>query len=1038
MEYGYLSLVLHAHLPFIAKSEDTEDSLEERWLWEAITESYLPLLLVFEGLVEDSIDFRLTISVSPTLASMLNDPFLQARYRRALDRLVDLADKEKNRTKSDATFGPLARMYRDRFARVRDAFVNRYGGNVLNGFRRFEQLGKLDLMTTAATHAYLPLLSVNESSIRAQIQVGVEHHQRVFGRKAKGFWLPECGYFPGLDTFLREQDIRFTILETHGITRAGSRPRYGVYAPIYSPAGVAAFGRDPDSSRQVWSALEGYPGDYDYREFYRDIGHELDLDYIQPYILRNGRRVDTGIKYFRITSKNNHKQPYVPEWADRKADIHAEHFLAERRRHLERLTALMDRTPITVAPYDAELFGHWWFEGPQWLNCLFRKMARDQKVRLVTLPEYLDEFSTNQTAEPCMSSWGYKGFSEIWLNQKNHWIYPHLHAAAAMMEKMAASQPNPSGLVLRALNQAARELMLAQASDWTFMISTGVMEDYAASRSKNHLLQFHQLRQQIETDSIREEQLRALERTDNIFTELDLVRAFGARAAEVPIEAAAAPQPEEQSDEPARVAVSALHIVMICPEAVPFAKTGGLADMVSSLAVALEQLGQRVTIIMPAHRSVLKNGFEIEDTGSRIAVTIAGRSEEARVLRSALGRSIAVYFIRADRYFDRDPLYGNADGDYADNAERFAFFARAALEVLGAIDAADIVHAHDWQAALAIALLKARPERYPGLASVRTVFTVHNLGYQGLFSVHDWHVLDLEPALFSPKGLEFYGNINFLKSGLVFADALTTVSPAYAREIRTAEYGFGLEGVFQERAASVVGIMNGADYEVWNPVTDTFIAKPYTPDDPSGKRACKADLQAAFGLRPDPNPPLLGVVSRLASQKGFDLLQAAFNDLLRRDLQFVLLGIGEKQYQDYFRTAASRYAGKAAVRIAYEETLAHKIEAGADIFLMPSRYEPSGLTQLYSLKYGTIPIVRATGGLKDTIEEFDPANGTGNGFLFDSYEPSALLAAIDRALATFQNEHQWRTLMTNGMTADHSWSRSAREYLALYRRLMGE
>jgi len=1033
MEQGYLAIVLHAHLPYVRHPE-YEDSLEERWLYEAITETYLPLLLVLEKLVEDGVDFRLTFSVSPTLAAMLDDPFLQSRYLRSLERLIELAEKEEARTKADPSLHPLARMYRLLFLRVREAFVNRYAQNLLNGFRRFAELGKVDLMTTAATHGYLPVLSVNESAVRAQIRVGVEHHQRVFGRKPRGFWLPECGYYPGVDTLLREQEIGFTILETHGITRADHRPRYGVYAPIYCPSGLAVFARDPDCSRQVWSSVEGYPGDYDYREFYRDIGHDLDFDYIHPYIHRDGIRTDTGIKYFRITGKDNHKEPYVPEWAETKAESHAQHFLSERRKQLERLATLMDRKPIVVAPYDAELFGHWWFEGPRWLDYLIRKVAREQDtIRLVTLPEYQEEFPVNQTATPCMSSWGYKGFSQVWLNQNNHWIYPHLHAAAEMMEKMAAAHPRATGLTLRALNQAARELLLAQASDWTFMINEGTMREYATSRSKKHLLRFHRLRQQIENGVVDQEQLTLLESRDNLFAEMAPARAFQLRRAPLRTQVTESAQTEDNV-ETIRAAARPLHIVMVCPEIVPFAKTGGLADMVSSLAVALERLGQRVTLIMPAYRCVLTNGM-LRDTGIRITVSISGKDEEAQVLTVTLGRQISVYFIRADRYFDRDHLYTSAEGDYRDNAERFAFFARAALELLGDIDLPDILHAHDWQAALSIVLLKAQPERYPGLASIRTVFTVHNLGYQGLFSPGEWGLLGLDADIFSPQGLEFYGNINFLKGGLVFAEALTTVSPTYAREIRTSEGGFGLEGVLQQRAASLFGILNGADYEVWNPATDPFIAEPYTSDDPSGKRACKADLQAVFGLAPDPRIPLLGIVSRLVSQKGFDLITTVLDELLKRDLQFVLLGSGEKQYEDYFRSIAPRYAGKVGVRIAFEEVLTHKIEAGADMFLMPSRYEPSGLNQLYSLKYGTIPIVRVTGGLKDSIEEFDPETGKGNGFCFQSYDRSALLDAVDRALAAFHDENQWAALMKNAMTADYSWNRSASEYLNLYQRL---
>jgi len=402
------------------------------------------------------------------------------------------------------------------------------------------------------------------------------------------------------------------------------------------------------------------------------------------------------------------------------------------------------------------------------------------------------------------------------------------------------------------------------------------------------------------------------------------------------------------------------------------------------------------------------------------------------LLTATLGADTPVYFIQSDRYFDRPFLYGTPEGDYPDNAERFVFFTRGVLEVLRQLGPPHVVHAHDWQAALAIAFLKAQPELYPGLSSVRTVLTVHNLGYQGLFPSHQWGLVGLDQSLFTPRHLEFYGQINFLKAAIVFADALTTVSPTYSREIRAAEFGFGLEGILEARAASLVGILNGADYEIWNPQLDRFIARNYGPEDLSGKKACKTDLQRTFGLREDPEIPLVGAVSRLVSQKGFDLVERVLDDLLQRGVQLVILGSGDRRYEDFFQTAAHRNSGRLGVRIGFEDDLAHKIEAGADMFLMPSRYEPSGLNQLYSLKYGTIPIVRATGGLKDSVEEFDPSTGKGNGFVFDEYHDAALLAALDRALAVFRGKEPWRTLMRIAMTADYSWDRSAREYSNLY------
>jgi 1,4-alpha-glucan branching enzyme len=1032
MRPGYLALVLHAHLPFV-REPDAEDSLEQHWLFEAITETYIPLLLVFDNLIQDGIDFRLTLSITPTLASMLADPMLQSRYVARLEQLIDLAEKEVARTQSDPHFAPLARMYHALFARIYDAFVHRYRKNLLGAFRRFQAMGYIEIMASAATHGYLPLLSVNKTSVRAQIKVGIEHYRQVFGRKPAGFWLPECGYFPGVDDFLDESGIRFTILETHGITRADERPRYGVHAPVYCPSGVAAFGRDPECSRQVWSASEGYPGDYDYREFYRDIGYDLD----------DG--TDTGIKYYRITGTGDRKEPYVREWAERKTEIHAEHFLQQRIKQIRRLDELMDRIPLIVAPYDAELFGHWWFEGPQWLNHLIRKIApRHDTIRLVTLSEYLDEYPVNQTATPCMSSWGSGGFNEVWLNGKNDWIYPRLHTACGMMQDLAALQPRlkgPAGPASRALNQAARELLLAQASDWAFMINAGHMADYATRRINGHLDHFHRLKEQVESATVDEKFVEALENQDNIFSTMEPAEAFSTNAtfSRTVIEPAAVGNAgnvvEDRNKEVETGSMAPLHVVMVCPEIVPFAKTGGLADMTASLALALEQFGHHISLIMPAYRCVLRAGVPIHQTGIRVTASVGGSLSETEVLSARIGRTIKVYFICAGRYFDRDGLYAGSEGDYSDNAERFAFFNRAALELLGKIGAPDVLHAHDWQAALSIAFLKAQPERYSGLASIGTVLTVHNLGYQGLSPVENWRFLDLDRSFFSSEGLEFYGRINLLKAGVVFADAIATVSPAYAEEIQTSAYGFGLEGILQKRSKDLVGILNGADYTVWNPVDDSFLARNFSCNDLSGKQACKTDLQRIFGLPESPHVPLLAMVSRLAAQKGLDLVEAVMDPLFERDIQLVLLGSGDKFYQDRFEAAALRYPERIGLRISFDEALAHKIEGGADIFLMPSRYEPSGLNQLYSMKYGTVPVVRATGGLKDSVEEFDPALGNGTGFLFEAYDGRALLDAIDRALAVFRRKAEWTTLMKNGMAKDYSWSRSAGEYVELYRKL---
>jgi 1,4-alpha-glucan branching enzyme len=521
---GYLALILHAHLPYVRHPEHAF-ALEEHWLYEAITESYVPLLKVLDKLVEDRVDFRLTLSMTPTLISMLRDPLLQSRYLNRLDTLIELVGKEMKRTEGEPAFHDLACMYYSRFLGIRDAFVNHYRGDLVEGFKRLMDLGKIEIVASAATHAYLPLLSVVPSSVKAQISIGIRYYEEVFGTKPRGFWLPECGYYPGVEEILKDFDIRFIVLETHGITHANPRPKYSVYAPVCCPCGLTALGRDPESSRQVWSAVEGYPGDYDYREFYRDVAYDLDLDYIGPYIHPDGIRLDTGVKYYRISGEGDQKEIYDPLRAALKAKIHAENFMFNREKQTEYLASVMDRKPLIVAPYDAELFGHWWYEGPQWMDHLIRKVGREQNAfRLITPSEYLSEFQFNQTCSPSMSSWGEGGYSQVWLNDSNQWIYPRLHTASLIMETMARRNP-ASHLEARAINQATRELLLAQASDWPFMIRNNSTARYARGRLEAHLRRFERLAEGVQTGTIHQNDLARLEAEDNIFETIDY-RAF--------------------------------------------------------------------------------------------------------------------------------------------------------------------------------------------------------------------------------------------------------------------------------------------------------------------------------------------------------------------------------------------------------------------------------------------------------------------------------------------------------------------------------
>src|SRR3984957_7658622 len=445
---GYLFLVLHAHLPFVRHPE-YEDFLEEDWLYEAITETYIPLLNVFEGLERDGVDWRMTMSVTPTLASMLADPLLQYRYLRHLDNLLDLTNKELERTRWMPEFHLLAQMYHQRFSRCREVFVNQYQNNLLHGFRRFFEAGKLELITCAATHGFMPLMVVNDNARRAQIEIGCREFERHFGRRPRGIWLPECGYAPGVDEMLRDAGVRYFFTDSHGILFAEPRPRYGVYAPLLCPkSNVAVLGRDTESSKQVWSAIEGYPGDFNYRDFYRDVGFDLDYEYVRPHLHKTGIRSLLGIKYYKITGRTDDKEPYNPQVAQEKAAEHAGNFLFNREKQVEWLSGSMDGRPaLIVAPYDAELFGHWGFEGPDWINYLLRKLHYDQQtVKTITVPEYLDRHPKVQISKPSFSSWGFKGYCEVWLEGSNDWIYRHLHEAADRMVELAQQNPSPSPL----------------------------------------------------------------------------------------------------------------------------------------------------------------------------------------------------------------------------------------------------------------------------------------------------------------------------------------------------------------------------------------------------------------------------------------------------------------------------------------------------------------------------------------------------------------------------------------------------------------
>ena len=475
-----------------------------------------------------------------------------------------------------------------------------------------------------------------------------------------------------------------------------------------------------------------------------------------------------------------------------------------------------------------------------------------------------------------------------------------------------------------------------------------------------------------------------------------------------------------------------LRVLFAASEGVPFSKTGGLADVIGALPQALAADGMEVAVVLPRYRATkLEKAKQLNHS---LTVALGTRLHFPKILEASKNAKVRWLFVDYPPFFDRDTLYVGKDGkDFPDNPERFSLFSRAVIEIAKSFFQPDVIHCHDWQAGLAPVLLSTAYAQDPQLSAIPTVFTIHNLGYQGLFPSDSVMRAGLGWELFTIDALEFYGQVNFLKGALIYSSAVTTVSKKYALEVQTPEYGFGLEGVLRGRAGGVQGILNGVDYSEWDPAGDKLIAAPYNSQKLDGKKICKQDLLRAFGLPDgDVGIPLIGIVSRFTRQKGADLIAEAADKLMNEKIRLVALGNGEAEYEQLFRGLAARFPDRVAVKIAYDNVLAHKIEAGADIFLMPSRYEPSGLNQMYSLRYGTVPVVRATGGLDDSIEEYNLATGEGTGFKFTNYSGAAMMTAISRALAVFADSAKWTKLMRNGMAKDFSWQRSAQEYRKLY------
>src|SRR5437016_663891 len=539
---GSLALILHAHLPFVRHPEH-EHFLEEDWFFEAITECYVPLVRMMQRLVDDHVPFKLAMSLTPTLCAMLQDKLLCERYVRHLDSLIDLATCERKRNRNHPALRELADFYFKIFGEARRFLFDACKCDLLATFRELRESGGLEIVASAATHGLLPLLqepviagsgdigaaafawptrprsTPAAKAARAQILIGRDVYVDHFGVEPRGFWLPECAYGAGLESILREANIRWFVLDTHGLSSEKRRPLGCIYAPCYTPAGLAAFARDRDSSRQVWSAQGGYPGDPAYREFYRDAGFDLPLEHLGP--VTHGTRKFSGVKYHRITGASDQKELYDPVAAEKVAETQARHFVSERRRQIREVAAA-GFDPIVVVPFDAELFGHWWFEGPRFLESLIRRATNEGDFHLSTPSEYLAANPTQQIIEPASSTWGENGYFEVWLDPTNAWIYPQLHTAGQRMSEMARKHTEIcSPVVDRVLKQLARELLLAQSSDWAFLMKTGTAREYATKRTSNHLARFNRLHDQFVANDVDHNFLHDCECRDNLFPNLN-------------------------------------------------------------------------------------------------------------------------------------------------------------------------------------------------------------------------------------------------------------------------------------------------------------------------------------------------------------------------------------------------------------------------------------------------------------------------------------------------------------------------------------
>ena len=902
VEQGNLAIILHAHLPFVRHPE-SEDYLEERWLFEALTESYIPLIQVFEGLIQDGINFAITMSLSPALISMLTDPLLQERYLQHLSKLIELARNEIARIEATSPLHDLAKEYLRRFVSIRNLYL-RYDANLITAFRAISDTGHLELITTAATHAFLPLVSTKEA-IRAQIATAIDVHTRHLGRRPKGIWLPECAYAPGLDAILRENELNFFFVDSHGLRTANPKPVFGTLSPIVTPQGVAVFARDEESSKQVWSSTEGFPGDDVYREYYRDIGFDLDLDTIGPYIHASGIRVNTGIKYYRITGPGANKEPYSFSEAQAKAAEHAGLFLSYREQQVEYWANQIGRRPIVVAPYDAELFGHWWYEGPEFLNQLFRQLGeRPSVLRPITPSQYLNLYTDYQVCDLSMSSWGRGGYADVWLRGENDWIYPALHSAEQKMTILADLTTSANAIVLRAAKQAARELMLAQSSDWAFIMDSKTMVDYAVKRTKYHINRFSKLYNMVISDSIDVNWLYQAESLDNLFPEIRV------------------DYYQSRSNNRSVSSSSGIKVLMLSWEFPPLT-VGGLSRHVYDLSRFLTRQGVEVHVV--TQEASGRSNYEIQD-GVHVHRVHIVKPDGGEFIHWAFQMNLMMV-------------------DFCTSlieTDKLTF---------------DVIHAHDWLVSYAAETIK---ERY-NLPLVATIHATEHGRNHGIYTDLQRYIHHLEWQL-TREAERVIVCSNFMKREVVSVFQLPEdkvnvlpngVDPDMFLAPSSTLEGNG-PGVSDEGAKSPGVSGHGP--------TDGGVRGQGTRD-----QGTRGGRKSRYALEHERIVLFIGRLVR--EKGVHVLLEAAPAILMRiPEAKFVIVGAGPAEQDLRRRAAQLQLEHKVYFTGFISDEERNQLLHMADVAVFPSLYEPFGIVALEAMAAKVPVVVSDAGGLDDVVE----------------------------------------------------------------------